>query len=80
MHKMLIAAMLATSAVMASAAQAAPKGMHNTSAVRHLATLSQLRAVYGQMPTSGDPTVTAPNRDWENRSLFYRGPTYIGRY
>jgi hypothetical protein len=77
MYKMTTAAALAALAALAMFSSAHAATPHPHRAPAHLAAAGTLEA-YAQAPTVRDPAVQ--NRDWESRSLFYRGPTYIGRY
>ena len=66
MYKIMIAA-LATSALMLNAASAAQNKRSDSPPARD--------------SMSAETSISAPTGDgWENRSMFYQGPTYIGRY
>ena len=60
---------LATSALIIGAASAAPKAKSHAAVKAHR--LDSARSAYA--------STTTPD-GWESRSIFYRGPTYIGRY
>jgi hypothetical protein len=77
MYKTMIAA-LSMLALMYSAASAAPK--HNGNNHRAVNHVGELRIPNGGASTAR-ANMSVPTRDsWENRSVFYQGPTYIGRY
>jgi len=60
---------LATSALIIGTASAAPKAKSHAAVKAHR--LDGARSAYA--------STTTPD-SWESRSIFYQGPTYIGRY
>ncbi len=80
MTKVMIAAALAASVVMLNSAQAATRHVHRASGTPHVTMPNNVQDAYGQASLSRDPVISGPNGGWENRSLIYRGPTYIGQY
>jgi uncharacterized membrane protein len=68
----LAALMLSATGASAAAASAATKHKH------HVAVGSKAAQAYAR--DAGALSVQSSRDDWDNRSLFYRGPTYIGRY
>jgi len=83
MTKTMIAAVLAASMLVLNGAYAAPL---NKSRWRpHVSDVGAIAARQARAEardlTSHWPTVSTSNRDsWEDRSVFYQGPTYVGRY
>jgi uncharacterized membrane protein len=69
----LAALMLSATGASAAAASAATKHKH------HVAVGSKAAQAYARDAGSAANTLSTRD-DWDNRSLFYRGPTYIGRY
>jgi hypothetical protein len=72
MTKTMIAAALAALMLSATGASAASK--HK----QHIAAGSKATQAYAR--DLGAVSAQSSGGDWDNRSLFYRGPTYIGRY
>lgn len=68
----LAALMLSATGASAAAASAAIKHKH------HVAVGSKATQAYAH--DLGAASAQSSRDDWDNRSSFYRGPTYIGRY
>ena len=83
MTKTMIASVLVASTMMLNSAYALPpnKGHWRSHATNPKAIAAlQARAETRDL-TSPWPTVSTSSRDgWEDRSAFYQGPTYVGRY
>jgi len=75
MSKTMIAAVVTASTLVLNAAYAAPanKG-HARSAAGKLSRITE------QQARSYARTVSPKRDGWEDRSIFYQGPTYVGRY
>jgi len=71
MSKTMIAAALAALMLSANGAAAAAK-------YKHAAVGSKAAQAYAR--DLGSVSAQSSRNDWDNRSPFYRGPTYIGRY
>jgi len=79
MTRTLIACVLATSTLTLSSAYAHSPNKARASNPKTIAAL-QTRAEAREL-ASPRPTVLSSSHDrWEDRSVFYQGPTYLGRY
>lgn len=76
MSKTMIAAALA--ALMLSATGAAAAAAPAATKHKHVAVGSKATQAYAR--DLGAASAQSSRDDWDNRSSFYRGPTYIGRY
>jgi len=81
MYKTMITA-LATSALMLNTAFAAPQNQrYDRPAASQLGGDADARALHSRDSMSARASASMSTRDGlENRSMFYQGPTYIGRY
>ena len=83
MTRTLIACVLVSSTLMLNSADAhSPNKAHSHSHVSNPKTIAALQArAETRSQASPRPNVLSSSHDrWEDRSVFYQGPTYIGRY
>jgi hypothetical protein len=83
MTRTLIAYILLASTLMLSSAYAhSSNKAHWRSHASNPKTIAALQAhAETRDPASPRPTVLSSSHDrWEDRSVFYQGPTYVGRY
>jgi hypothetical protein len=83
MTRTLIACVLVTSTLMLNSAYAhSPNKAHWHSHASNPKTIAALQArAETRDLASPRPTVLSSSHDrWEDRSVFYQGPTYVGRY
>jgi hypothetical protein len=81
MTKTLVACVLVTSTLMLGSAYAHPKahGQSHASNPKTIAAL-QARAETRDLASPSQPALSSSHDRWEDRSMFYQGPTYVGRY
>ena len=83
MTRILIACVLVTSTLMLNSAYAhSSNKAHRHSHASNPKTIAALQArAQTRDLASPRPTVLSLSHDsWEDRSVFYQGPTYVGRY
>jgi hypothetical protein len=83
MTRTLIAYILVASTLMLNSAYAhSPNKAHRQSHASNPKTIAALQArAETRDLASHRPTVLSSSHDrWEDRSVFYQGPTYVGRY
>ena len=81
MTKTLVACVLVTSTLMLGSAYAHPKahGQSHASNPKTIAAL-QARAETQDLASRRPTDLSSSHNRWEDRSVFYQGPTYVGRY